>query len=197
MCYAESLADQADVVAVWLGGSCGRALGSTPGPWAAAGPEEDRIIQAAKKLKPAELNGMIWSLYYGGPMQKQQQEFKKLTGIGVREIQDIPTPQIPQRTMAEAIAHADTFDFFHIDLTMIPWLVSAGLLEPLDGYMAEVGYKIDMAGNSSHFMRYNGKMYGLPTDGNVFIQLFRKDLFESPDEQKAFTDTYGRPLAWP
>ena len=75
------------------------------GPWAlrqahgaGAGPEEDRIIQAAKKLKPAELNGMIWSLYYGGPMNKQQQEFKKLTGIGVREIQDIPTPQIPQRT---------------------------------------------------------------------------------------------------
>jgi len=174
------------------------------GPWAlrqahgaAAGPEEERIIQVAKKLKPAELNGMIWSLYYGGPMQKQQQEFKKLTGIGVREIQDIPTPQIPQRTMAEAIAHADTFDFFHIDLTMIPSLVSAGLLEPLDDYMAEVGYKIDMVGNSSHFMRYNGKTYGLPTDGNVFIQLFRKDLFESPDEQKAFADTYGRPLAWP
>src|SRR5712692_8792536 len=52
------------------------------GPWALrqahgaeAGPEEDRIIQAAKKLKPAELNGMIWSLYYGGPMNKQQQEF--------------------------------------------------------------------------------------------------------------------------
>src|SRR5438105_1600193 len=93
-----------------------------------------------------------------------------------------PPPQIPQRTMAEAIAHADTFDFFHIDLTMIPSLVSAGLLEPLDDYMAEVGYKIDMVGNSSHFMRYNGKTYGLPTDGNVFIQLLRKDLFDSPDE---------------
>jgi multiple sugar transport system substrate-binding protein len=164
---------------------------------AEAGPEEDRIVQAAKQLKPAELNGMIWSLYYGGPMHKQQEEFRKLTGIGVREIQDIPTPQIPQRAMAEAIAHSDTFDFFHIDLTMIPSLVSAGLLEPLDEYMAEAGYKVEMVGNSSHFMRYHGKTYGLPTDGNVFIQLFRKDLFENPDEQQAFANQHGRPLKWP
>jgi multiple sugar transport system substrate-binding protein len=174
------------------------------GPWvlrharlAEAGPEEERIVQAAKKLKPAELNGMIWSLYYGGPMNKQQQEFRTLAGIGVREIQDIPTPQIPQRAMAEAIAHSDTFDFFHIDLTMIPSLVSAGLLEPLDEYMAEAGFKIDMVGNSSNFMRYNGKTYGIPTDGNVFIQVLRKDLFENPDEQKAFADKYGRSLTWP
>src|SRR5262245_14120586 len=83
-----------------------------------------------------------------------------------------------------------------INLTMIPSLVSAGLLEPLDDYMAEVGYKIDMVGNSSHVKRYNSKTYGLPTDGNVFIQLFRMDLFEGPDEQNAFADTYGRPLAW-
>jgi multiple sugar transport system substrate-binding protein len=179
-------------------------VAATVGPWvfrhfrvAEAGPEEDRIVQAAKKLKPAELNGMIWSLYYGGPMNKQQEEFRKLTGIGVREIQDIPTPQIPQRAMAEAIAHSDTFDFFHIDLTMIPSLVSAGLLEPLDEYMADAGYKLEMVGNSGHFMRYNGKTYGLPTDGNVFIQLFRKDLFENPDEQKAFADKHGRPLKWP
>lgn len=174
------------------------------GPWvwhrigvAEAGPEEDRIVQAAKKLKPAELNGMIWSLYYGGPMNKQQQAFRQLTGIGVRDIQDIPTPQIPQRAMAEAIAHSNTFDFFHVDLTMIPSLVSAGLLEPLDEYMAEAGYKLEMVGNAANFLRYNGKTYGLPTDGNVFIQLIRKDLFEDPDEQKAFADAHGRPLTWP
>ena len=47
---------------------------------------------------------MIWSLYYRGPMTEQQQEFRNLTGIGVGDIQDIPTPQIIQRAMAEAIA---------------------------------------------------------------------------------------------
>src|SRR5262245_19900686 len=174
------------------------------GPWALrhlrtadAGPEDDRIIEAAKKLKPAELNGMIWSMYYGGAMTQQQQAFRNLTGIGVREIQDIPGPQIPQRAMAEAIARSDTFDFFHIDLTMIPSLVSAGLLEPLDEYLQEAGYTLEMVGNGSNFMRYNGKLYGLPTDGNVFVQLFRKDLFENSDEQKAFADKHGRPLTWP
>jgi multiple sugar transport system substrate-binding protein len=174
------------------------------GPWvlrhtrlAVASPEEDRIVQAAKKLKPAELNGMIWSMYYGGSMSQQQQEFRELTGIGVREIQDIPGPQIPQRAMTEAIARSNTFDFFHMDLTMIPSLVSAGLLEPLDEYMQEAGFQIEMVGNAGNFLRYDGKTYGLPTDGNIFVQLFRKDLFENPDEQKAFADKYGRLLTWP
>jgi multiple sugar transport system substrate-binding protein len=179
-------------------------VAATIGPWvlrqtrvAEAGPEEERIVQAAKKLKPAELNGMIWSMFYGGQMTRQQQEFRKLTGIGVGEIQDIATPQILQRAMAEAIARSDTFDFFHLDLNIIPSLASAGLLEPLDEYMQEAGYKLEMFGNAGNFTRYNGKTYAIPTDGNVFVQLYRKDFFENPDEQKAFADTYGRPLTWP
>jgi multiple sugar transport system substrate-binding protein len=177
---------------------------ATVGPWllrhsgmAEASPEEDRIVQAAKKLPPAELNGMIWSLYYRGPMTTQQQEFRNLAGIGVGEIQDIPTPQIIQRAMAEAIARSDTFDFMHLDLTMIPSLASAGLIEPLDAYMEEVGYKLEMVGKAANFMRYQGKTYALPTDGNVFVQLIRKDLFENPNEQKAFADKHGRALMWP
>jgi multiple sugar transport system substrate-binding protein len=177
---------------------------ATLGPWvlrhnrvAEASTEEDRIIQVAKKLPPADLNGMIWSLYYRGPMTDQQQEFRNLTGIGVGDIQDIPTPQIIQRAMAEAISRSDKFDFMHLDLTMIPSLASAGLIEPLDEYMAEVGHKLEMVGKAANFMRYQGKTYGLPTDGNVFVQFLRKDLFEHPDAQKAFADKYGRALTWP
>lgn len=174
------------------------------GPWvlrhvgaAAAGSQEDRIIQAAKRTKPAELNGMIWSLYYRGPMTEQQKTFRELGGIGVGNIQDISTAQIAQRTMAEAISRSDKLDFFHLDLGMIPSLVSAGLLEPLDEYMQEVGYELDMLGNFGNFMRYKGKTYALPTDGNVYIQVIRKDWFENPDEQKAFADRHGRELTWP
>lgn len=173
------------------------------GPWvlrhpraAEAGPEEDAIVKAAKKAGPADLNGMIWSLYYRN-MQRLSDEFKSLTGIGVKNIQDISVFQIPQRAMVEALSRSPEFDFFHVDSNMIPSLASAGLIEPLDEYIKEAGYKLDMVGNFASFMRYKGNTYGIPTDGNVHIQYIRKDYLENPDEQKAFADKHGRPLAWP
>ncbi|MFQ5894416.1 MAG: extracellular solute-binding protein [Nitrospinota bacterium] len=174
------------------------------GPWvlrhprlAEAGPEEDRIIRAARKAKPADLSGMIWGLYYNGPMRNLAAEFKKKAGVGVGKIQDISVFQIPQRAMAEAVARSPKFDFFHLDSNMIPSLASAGLIEPLDEYMEEAGFKFDMVGNFASFMRYRGKTYAIPTDGNVHNQFIRKDLFENPDEQKAFADKHGKPLKWP
>lgn len=173
------------------------------GPWvlrhpraAEAGPEEDGIVKAAKKAGAADLNGMIWSLYYRN-MQRLSDEFRGVAGIGVKNIQDISVFQIPQRAMAEALSRSPEFDFFHVDSNMIPSLASAGLLEPLDDYMGEAGYKLDMVGNFASFMQYKGKTYGIPTDGNVHVQGIRKDHFENPDERKAFADKHGRPLTWP
>lgn len=173
------------------------------GPWvlrhpgrAEAGPEEDNIVTAAKKAGGAELNGMIWSLYYRN-MERLSDEFKGLTGIGVKNIQDISIFQIPQRAMAEALSRSPQFDFFHVDSNMIPSLASAGLLEPLDPYIAEARYKLDMVGNFASFMKYRDKTYGIPTDGNVHVQIIRKDYFENPEEQKRFADKHGRPLTWP
>ncbi len=140
-----------------------------------ASPEEDRIIKAAKKLKPTPLNGMIWSLYYRN-MKRLEGEFRGKAGYGVGKIQDISVFQIPQRALAEAVSRSNKFDFFHLDSNMIPSLASAGLLEPLDDYMAAAGFKLDMLGNFGSFMKYKGKTYGIPTDGNVHNHFMRKDL---------------------
>ncbi len=173
------------------------------GPWvlrggglAHAGAEEDAIIAAAKKAKKTDLNGMIWSLYYRN-MRELEKEFRSRAGYGVGKIQDISVFQIPQRALAEAVSRSNKFDFFHLDSNMIPSLASAGLLEPLDGYMKEAGFKLEMVGNFGSFMKYRGKTYGIPTDGNVHIQYIRKDMLENPDEQKAFADKHGKPLKWP
>ena len=98
-----------------------------------AGAEEDRIAAAANAIaEKADINGMIWSNYMV-PMQPAAGRFEEATGIGVGNIQDISIFDIPQRAMAEALSRSPNFDFFHVDSNMIPSLVSAGLLEPLDG----------------------------------------------------------------
>src|SRR3546814_3504400 len=49
----------------------------------------------------------------------------------------------------------------------------------------------------SRFTTYKGKTYGITTDGNVHTQMIRKDLFEDPEESKAFADKHGKEMAWP
>ena len=163
---------------------------------AEAGAEEDRIVKAAKKVGPAALNGMMWSLYWRN-YPGLNKEFKGKAGIYMEKVNDVPNLLIPQRAMAEAISRSGKFDFFHVESMMIPSLVAAGLAEPLDGYMKDASFKLKMVGNFKKFMTYKGKTYAMPTDGNVCPQLIRKDLFENPDERKAFADKHGKPMKWP
>ncbi len=163
---------------------------------ASAATENDRIAAAGKAAGGGDLKGMIWSNYYVA-MTSAMERFKQATGIGVGSIQDISIFVIPQRAMAEALSRSPEFDFFHVDSNMIPSLASAGLLEPLDGYMKKADFSIDAVGTYGNFMRYKGNTYGVPTDGNVHVQFTRKDLMENPDEQKRFEDKHGRKLDYP
>ncbi|MDA0999204.1 MAG: extracellular solute-binding protein [bacterium] len=165
-------------------------------PASALSKEEEGIVNAAKKAGGAGLNLMVWSLYYRN-MPKTMEEFRKLTGIGTSKIQDISVFQIPQRSLTEAVQRSGTFDMFHIDTNMIPSLVSAGLAEPLDKYLDEAGFRPQMVGKFPLYTKYKGQTYGLMTDGNVHVQVARKDLMENPDEQKRFADKHGKPLKMP
>ena len=165
-------------------------------PRAFAQAENDRIVAAAKRAGKTDVTGMIWSNYYI-PMQPSMEDFRKQTGIGVGNIQDISIFDIPQRAMAEALSRSPQFDFFHVDAGMIPSLASAGLLEPLDAYMKKANFKIDAVGEYNKLFTYRGQTWGIPTDGNVHNQFLRKDLMEDPDSQKRFADKYGKPLKYP
>ncbi|HYM98170.1 MAG TPA: extracellular solute-binding protein [Aestuariivirgaceae bacterium] len=125
------------------------------------------------------------------------EEFRKLTGIGVDNIQDISIFDIPQRAMAEALSRSPEFDFFHVDAGMIPSLASAGLIEPLDGYMKKASFKIDAVGTYDRLFVYKGQTYGVPTDGNIHTQYIRGDLLNDPTERKRFEDKNSMPAKWP
>src|SRR3546814_15031451 len=79
----------------------------------------------------------------------------------------------------------------------MPSLVSARLLEPLDEYLEAADFKLNAVGFYSRFTHYKGKTYGITTDGNVHTQMIRKDLFEDPEESKAFADKHGKEMARP
>ena len=138
----------------------------------------------------------MWSNYFV-PMKPPMEEFQNATGIGIIKIKDLSTPTIPQAAMAEALTRSPDFDLIHVGSEMIPSLVSAGFLEPLDEYMHKANYKMNAVGDYGKLPTYDGKTYGIITDGNIFVQQIRKDLMENADNKKKFEDKFGKPLAWP
>lgn len=168
--------------------------GTTPFAWAQS--MEEKTIAAAKKAGQANVNGMIWSPYFV-PMQPVIAKFTEQTGIGIGGIQDISIFDAPQRAMAEALSRSPQFDFIHIDSNMIPSLASTGYLEPLDEYIKNSGFQFDVVADYGNFMKYDGRTYGVPTDGNVHIQYTRKDLIDNPDNKKRFADKFGTELKAP
>ncbi|HTQ32924.1 MAG TPA: extracellular solute-binding protein [Stellaceae bacterium] len=173
------------------------ALGTMPfSPAALADSEGDSIIAAAKSIGKTDLSAIMWSNYFV-PMKPPMEEFQKATGIGITKIKDLSTPTIPQAAMAEALTRSPDFDLIHVGSEMIPSLVSAGYLEPLDDYMAKGHFKMNAVGDYGKLPTYDGKTYGIITDGNIFVQQIRKDLMEDADNKKKFEDKFSKPLDWP
>ncbi len=159
---------------------------------------EERAINGAKALKKKlDLNVLIWGQYYPGKMRELTAEFKEKTGIGIGATQDLVTFAIPARVMAEAVAKSSAFDIVHVGAGMIPTLVNAGYLEPMDKLMERGGMIYRSVGPQSLQTHYHGENYGFVTDGNVMATGIRKDLFENPDERKRFADKHGKPMKWP
>jgi multiple sugar transport system substrate-binding protein len=182
---------------VLQGGLGAAALGATSfGRSALAAGEGDSIVAAAKHIGKTDLSAIMWSNYFV-PMRPAIEEFEKATGIGMTKIKDLSTPTIPQAAMAEALTRSPDFDIIHLGSEMIPSLVSAGFLEPLDEYMHKAGYQMHAVGDYGKLPTYDGKTYGIITDGNIFVHQMRKDLIENADNKKRFEDKFGKPISWP
>src|ERR1051326_5123081 len=172
-------------------------VAATPfGGGALAADQGDPIIAAAKGIGKADLKAIMWSNYFV-PMNEPIDAFSKGTGVATPNIKDLSTPTSPQAAMAEALTRSPDFDIVHLGSEMIPSLVSAGFLEPLDEYMTKANYKMDAVGDYAQLATYDGKTYGIITDGNIFVQQVRKDLMEDADNKKRFADKFGKPLAFP
>ena len=69
----------------------------------------------------------------------------------------------------------------------MPDLAQAGALEVLDPYVDKYGYRDELQKIAPTYrdnqMMVNGKIYGFPDDGDVFVFYYRKDIFARPDLQ--------------
>jgi multiple sugar transport system substrate-binding protein len=123
-----------------------------------------------------------------------QPQFEALTGIKLR-FEKVPPGQIRQKALLDLSSKTATYATHAADPMYYPLYVSNKWVEPLDRYLN------DAALTDPAWFKYDdiikawrdadsidGKPYGIPYDGEVTVQVYRKDLYDAKGLKPA--DTY-------
>ncbi|MDJ0897024.1 MAG: extracellular solute-binding protein, partial [Alphaproteobacteria bacterium] len=183
-----------------LGGLAAAALCFAAGPVAAQSAAE-RAVEAAKQYSGAEIT-IVWEagLQSLDPLNFSGPKWEELTGIKVKVI-EVPTAEMFTKILQEHRAGTGAYDALNVIPSWMPDLVKAGALEDLDPYVDKYGYRDELKNIAPTYrdnqMTVDGKIYGFPDDGDLFVLYYRKDLFEDPENQKAFKAKHGYDLGPP
>ncbi len=131
---------------------------------------------------------------FSGPM------WEKLTGCKVKVV-EVPAAEMFTKIMQEYRAGTGAYDALNVVPAWMPDLVQAGALEPLDALVDKYKYRAELKNSAPTYrdnqMTVNGKIYGFPDDGDVFVMYYRKDIFADAALKKAFKAQYKYDLAPP
>ena len=120
-------------------------------------------------------------------------QFKELTGIDVR-FEKIPPAQIRQKSVIDLTSKTGTYATHAADPMYYALYAANKWVEPLDTYINDKSLTdtawfnfddIIPAWRSANGI--NGKLYGMPYDGEVTIQVYRKDLYDAKGLKPADT----------
>lgn len=158
-------------------------------------------VNAARQYKGSTIS-IVWEagLQSLDPLNFSGPKWKELTGIDVKVVQ-VAIDQMFTRIMEDYKSGAGVYDALNVVPAWMPDLAQAGALEVLDPYVDKYGYRDELQRIAPTYrdnqMMVDGKIYGFPDDGDVFVMYYRKDLFADPAVQKAFKNMTGKDLAVP
>src|SRR5882724_3356562 len=173
--------------------------------WAGAASAQSaaqKAVEAAKKICSGKTITIVWEAglqsldpkNFSGPL------WEKETGCKINVI-EVPTAEMFTKIMQEYRAGTGAYDALNVIPAWMPDLVQAGALEQLDSFVDKYGFRAELQQIAPTYrdnqMTVNGKIYGFPDDGDVFLLYYRKDIFARPDLQKAFKAKFGYDLAAP
>jgi len=159
-------------------------------------------VDAAKKICSGKTITIVWEagLQSLDPTQFSGPLWEKETGCKVKVV-EVPTAEMFTKIMQEFRAGTGAYDALNVIPAWMPDLAQAGALEVLDPYVDKYGFRDELKKIAPTYrdnqMTVNGKIYGFPDDGDVFLFYYRKDIFARADLKKAFKDKYNYDLAPP
>ena len=184
----------------WVAGATAAvSLAASSIAWAQSAAE--RAVEAAKQYAGAEIS-IVWEagLQSLDPLNFSGPKWEELTGIKVKVI-EVPTAEMFTKILQEHRAGTGAYDALNVIPSWMPDLVKAGALEELDPYVDKYGYRAELDNIAPTYrdnqMKVDGKIYGFPDDGDLFVLYYRKDLFEDPENQAEFKAKHGYDLGPP
>ena len=181
------------------------ALAITALAWSgAAGAQSaaQRAVDAAKKICAGKTITIVWEagLQSLDPLNFSGPKWEQLTGCKVKVV-EAPVAEMFTKIMQEYRAGTGAYDALNVIPAWMPDLAQAGALEVLDPYVDKYGFRAELQKIAPTYrdnqMTVNGKIYGFPDDGDVFVFYYRKDIFARADLKKAFKAKYKYDLAPP
>ncbi len=179
----------------------GAALATLIGTTALAQSAAERAVEAAKKYAGTEIS-IVWEagLQSLDPLNFSGPKWEELTGIKVKVI-EVPTAEMFTKILQEHRAGTGAYDALNVIPSWMPDLVKAGALIELDAFVDKYAYRSELDTIAPTYrdnqMKVDGKIYGFPDDGDLFVLYYRKDLFEDPENMAAFKAKHGYDLAPP
>jgi len=161
-----------------------------------------RAVDAAKKICSGKTITIVWEagLQSLDPLNFSGPKWEQLTGCKIKVV-EVPTAEMFTKIMQEFRAGTGAYDALNVIPAWMPDLVQAGALENLESYVDKYSYRAELQTIAPTYrdnqMTVNGKIYGFPDDGDVFILYYRKDIFARPELQKAFKAKFNDELAPP
>lgn len=126
-------------------------------------------------------------------------QFEALTGIKVRA-EKVPPGQIRQKAMLDLSSKTATYATHAADPMYYPLYVANRWVEPLDRYLSDPSLTDAAWFNYNDILKawrdadsVDGKPYGIPYDGEVTVQVYRKDLYAEKGLKPA--ETFDQLLA--
>jgi ABC-type glycerol-3-phosphate transport system substrate-binding protein len=128
-----------------------------------------------------------------------QPQFEALTGIKLR-FEKVPPGQIRQKAMLDLSSKTATYATHAADPMYYALYVANKWVEPLDKYLGDANLTDPAWFEYDDIIKawrdadsIDGKPYGIPYDGEVTLQVYRKDLYEAKGLKAA--DTYDQLVA--
>ena len=120
-------------------------------------------------------------------------QFEALTGVKLR-FEKVPPGQIRQKAMLDLSSKTATFATHAADPMYYPLYTANRWVEPLDRYLNDPTLTDPAWFNYNDILKawrdadsVDGKPYGIPYDGEVTVQVYRKDLYDAKGLKPAET----------
>lgn len=200
--------------------ACPAPAAPSAAPAGEAAPAEEAAAEEASAAEAAPAEASWWTTAaapYAGvtirgisestPPSRHSQEvlgalFTELTGINV-EFEVTSWDEMYNKAIRDMEANTGTYDFVYIEQDIIYTYLARDFLTNLTQLLADnpdlVSADFDVSKFTSFIDNFkdptSGDVFGVPMEAFIKPYLYRKDLFENPDIQAAFSEQYGYDLA--